>query len=95
MVGRVEEELPKGLPADLVLLNPPRTGLDKSIPDLLVKDPPPKAVYVSCDPATLARDLKRLEGTFQVERVRCFDLFPQTGHVETVVTLRMAKGGNG
>jgi 23S rRNA (uracil1939-C5)-methyltransferase len=95
MVGRVEEELPKSLPADLVLLNPPRTGLDKSIPELLVKDPPSKALYVSCDPATLARDLKRLEGAFQVERVRCFDLFPQTGHVETVVTLRKAEGGNG
>ena len=47
---------------------------------------PATVIYVSCDPATLARDLKRLEGSYAVERVRSFDLFPQTEHVETVVS---------
>jgi 23S rRNA (uracil1939-C5)-methyltransferase len=47
----------------------------------------PRTVYVSCDPATLARDLDRLGTAFHVQRVAAFDLFPQTGHVETVVTL--------
>jgi len=93
VVGRVEEELEKELPADLILLNPPRTGLDGSIPALLRERVPDRLLYVSCDPATLARDLKALQGALEVERVRCFDLFPQTQHVETVVSLRGANGG--
>ena len=46
-----------------------------------------RIVYVSCDPATLARDLKRIGPDYRIRRVRGFDLFPQTPHVETVVTL--------
>jgi tRNA/tmRNA/rRNA uracil-C5-methylase (TrmA/RlmC/RlmD family) len=83
----VEKELKRRLPADLVLLNPPRTGLEASIPATLEAKPAEKVVYVSCDPATLARDLKRLGTRYRVRKVRAFDLFPQTGHVETVVTL--------
>ena len=49
-----------------------------------------RVVYVSCDAATLARDVSRLRGAFRVERVRCFDLFPQTSHVETVLVLERA-----
>jgi 23S rRNA (uracil1939-C5)-methyltransferase len=88
VVGRVERVLKRLLPADIVVLNPPRTGLDASIPAALEGKPVEKAVYVSCDPATLARDLKRMGSGYRVTRVRSFDLFPQTGHVETVVTLR-------
>jgi 23S rRNA (uracil1939-C5)-methyltransferase len=87
VTGRVEKELKRRLPADLVLLNPPRTGLEASIPATLEAKPAEKLVYVSCDPATLARDLKRLGTRYRVRKVRAFDLFPQTGHVETVVTL--------
>jgi len=86
--GRVERELEALLPADLVILNPPRAGVADSVPPILAGKAPEKVLYVSCDPATLARDLKRLGGGFQVESVRSFDLFPQTAHVETVVTLR-------
>ncbi len=86
--GRVEDELEALLPADLAILNPPRTGVADSIPPLLKDHVLERLVYVSCDPATLARDLKRLDGVYEIERVRSFDLFPQTGHVETVVTLR-------
>ncbi|MGD2121514.1 MAG: TRAM domain-containing protein [Gemmatimonadota bacterium] len=88
VVGRVEKELKRLLPADLVLLNPPRSGLHSSIPATLLAKPPRTVVYVSCDPATLARDLKRLESGYRVTRLRAYDLFPQTGHVETVVTLK-------
>jgi len=86
--GRVEEELNALLPADLAILNPPRAGVADSIPALLKDHVLERVIYVSCDPATLARDLKRLGGGYEVERIRSFDLFPQTGHVETVVTLR-------
>ncbi|MBX6366235.1 MAG: class I SAM-dependent RNA methyltransferase, partial [Gemmatimonadetes bacterium] len=87
VAGRVEAELPRALPADLVILNPPRGGLDAAVPVALAAEPPERLIYVSCDPATLARDLARLAGRFRVESVRCFDLFPQTAHVETVVAL--------
>jgi len=82
--GRVELHLADALPADLVLLNPPRTGIHASIPRLLVERPVERVVYVSCDPATLARDAARLEEAYELRAIRSFDLFPQTPHVETV-----------
>jgi 23S rRNA (uracil1939-C5)-methyltransferase len=85
--GRVEELLSDALPADRVILNPPRTGLHQDVPAILRANPVFRVVYVSCDPATLARDLGRLGADYHVRRVRGFDLFPQTTHVETVVTL--------
>jgi len=87
VAGTVEEHLEAALPADLVILNPPRSGVDRAVPEILTRTPPARLIYVSCDPATLARDLSRLAPTFRVRSVRCFDLFPQTAHVETVVEL--------
>jgi 23S rRNA (uracil1939-C5)-methyltransferase len=55
--------------------------------DVLVQTPPRRLVYVSCDPATLARDLARLAPAFRICQIELVDLFPQTAHVETVVTL--------
>ena len=92
VVGRVEDVLKDFLPADLLLLNPPRTGLAETIPSLLTNSPPEQVIYVSCDPATLARDLQRMDGQYQVDQIRAFDLFPQTAHIETVVTLRATNG---
>lgn len=88
LTGRVEELLPTVLPADVVVLNPPRTGLADAIPPQLEgAEPRPRAiVYVSCNPATLGRDLARLPG-YRIESVRGFDMFPQTAHVETVCEL--------
>lgn len=86
VAGAVEELLPDALPADLVILNPPRTGLDPAVPEALNARPPAQLLYVSCDPATLARDLARLTA-FRLASLRCFDLFPQTAHVETVAEL--------
>jgi len=82
--GPVERHLSEALPADLVLLNPPRTGLDALIPPLLVERPVRRIVYVSCDPATLARDAARLSAGYDLSAIHAFDLFPQTPHVETV-----------
>ncbi|MDQ3605449.1 MAG: 23S rRNA (uracil(1939)-C(5))-methyltransferase RlmD, partial [Gemmatimonadota bacterium] len=85
--GPVEELLPGQLPAELVILNPPRAGVVAPVPDALMAQPPRRIIYVSCNPATLARDLRRLAPVFEVEHLRSFDLFPQTAHVETVVLL--------
>jgi 23S rRNA (uracil1939-C5)-methyltransferase len=89
--GRVENVLQDALPADVVLLNPPRGGLDARVPELLgATSPRPRAIlYVSCNPATLARDLARMP-TFEVRSVLGFDMFPQTAHVETVCELTPA-----
>jgi 23S rRNA (uracil1939-C5)-methyltransferase len=71
-----------------LVADPPRTGLSAEALAGVLAWAPPRIVYVSCDPATLARDLRRcLDAGYAVEMVRGFDLFPRTGHVETVVTL--------
>lgn len=85
--GQVEAQIHGLLPAELLIVNPPRSGLDPAIPRILTGRTVPRMIYVSCDPATLARDLKRLQGSYQIEKVGAFDLFPQTDHVETVVTM--------
>lgn len=92
-VGKAEEVLPemyaKGeARADVIVVDPPRKGCDAALLETVVKMQPERIVYVSCDSATLARDLKWLcaEG-YELKRVRGVDMFPMTGHVETVVLL--------
>jgi 23S rRNA (uracil1939-C5)-methyltransferase len=87
LLGPVEELLGSALPASLVILNPPRGGIAPEVADLLLGQPPERILYVSCSPATLARDLRRLATGFRLDSVRSFDLFPQTAHVETVASL--------
>jgi 23S rRNA (uracil1939-C5)-methyltransferase len=84
--GRAEELLPSLLPADVVVLNPPRAGVDERVTTALSDHPPRAVLYVSCNPATLARDLARLPG-FRLASLVAFDMFPQTAHVETVCEL--------
>jgi 23S rRNA (uracil1939-C5)-methyltransferase len=91
--GKVEEHLGSVLPTQLVILNPPRSGLHERVPSELMRRPPAKIVYVSCDPATLARDVGRLRDAFSIDGLRAFDLFPQTSHVETVAVLRAKEHG--
>ncbi len=88
VTARVEDVLASLLPADVVLLNPPRAGVDAAATAALAAAVPvPRAIiYVSCDPATLARDVARLPG-YRVASLTCFDMFPQTAHVETVCEL--------
>jgi len=73
----------------LVVTNPPRTGMDAAVTSALERAAPTRVVYVSCDPATLARDLARLP-SYRLSDLRAFDLFPQTAHVETVAVLERA-----
>ena len=87
--ARVEDALPGLLPADLVILNPPRAGVDSRVTATLEAEAAHLrgVIYVSCNPATLARDLSRLT-SYRIESLRAFDMFPQTAHVETVCELR-------
>jgi 23S rRNA (uracil1939-C5)-methyltransferase len=80
---------------DLVIVDPPRTGLAPQVCVLLAEIAPPVMAYVSCDPATLARDLRALLASgFTIQSVTLADLFPQTYHLETVVHLQHAHSGS-
>lgn len=91
--GRAEDVAGSLGRAEVVVTNPPRTGMDPRVINAIARAAPARVAYVSCDPATLARDLARLVAQGRdgwrprVAGVRGFDLFPQTAHVETVVLL--------
>ena len=92
-VGKAEEVLPEkyekeGIYADVLVVDPPRKGCDTAALETMVKMKPERIVYVSCDSATLARDVKWLgERGYEVKKVKACDMFPGTVHVETVVLL--------
>jgi 23S rRNA (uracil1939-C5)-methyltransferase len=87
IAGRAEDVLPTLPRPEVVLLNPPRAGLHWDVTLRLTSDPASRVIYLSRDPATLARDLSRLSVNYHLAAVKAFDLFPQTAHVETVVVL--------
>ncbi len=108
VLGKAEEELPKMLGmadsqegkepklrishADVAILDPPRAGCDARLLEAVVKAQPERIVYVSCDPATLARDVKWLrENGYEFKEATPVDMFPWTGHVETVVMMTKAE----
>lgn len=74
---------------DFILLDPPRTGAEKETIEKILQLKPKQISYVSCDPATLARDLRILTENYSIESITALDLFPQTHHVETVVRLNI------
>ncbi|HET7025594.1 MAG TPA: hypothetical protein VFI39_10360 [Gemmatimonadales bacterium] len=88
--GRVEALVGRLRRPDIVITNPPRIGMDAVVVAGIAAARPRRIVYVSCDPATLARDVARFGGGFVVTSVHAFDLFPQTAHVETVLVLEAA-----
>lgn len=90
IAARAEDVLPSLPPPHAVVVNPPRSGLHWDVSLKLTSEPVAKLVYISCDPATLARDLSRLNVNYQLKAIRAFDLFPQTAHVETVAVLEAA-----
>jgi 23S rRNA (uracil1939-C5)-methyltransferase len=90
IAARAEDVLASLPPPHAVVVNPPRAGLHWDVTLRLTSEPVAKLVYVSCDPATLARDLSRLNVNYLLKTVRAFDLFPQTAHVETVAVLEAA-----
>jgi 23S rRNA (uracil1939-C5)-methyltransferase len=85
--GVEDKEIP-----DLVVVDPPRAGLHKHVVKSLLNIKPPQIIYVSCNPSTLARDLKILcEECYKLEKVQPIDMFPHTYHIETVVKLNAVK----
>lgn len=72
---------------DVIILDPPRAGVDEPVIETILRAPPARIVYVSCNPATQARDLALLDADYRVERVQPVDMFPHTHHVENVVKL--------
>ena len=74
-------------PFDIVLIDPPRAGLSKNAIKRIIKLAPPLMAYVSCNPSTLARDIKRLEEHYSIRSVRMIDMFPQTYHLEAMAIL--------
>ncbi len=97
LVGKAEEVLPEkyekeGIAADVIVVDPPRKGCDGACLETMIRMAPEKIVYVSCDSATLARDLRVLcDGGYEVKRCRAVDMFPMTVHVETCVLLSKLK----
>ncbi len=90
LVGAVEQLLPEWLPdSRALLLDPPRKGLETAVREAILVDPPERLAYVSCNPATLARDLAQLtrDGQLSLEWVQPLDFFPQTTHCEAVACL--------
>ena len=91
-VGEAENVIPKiinsGVKPDVVVVDPPRKGCDEKLLVAIAKAEPKRIVYVSCDPATLARDMKTLkELGYEATKVQPVDMFPETAHVETVARL--------
>jgi len=83
-----EELLKKNIKPDVIIVDPPRKGCSADLLDTIEKLSPKRIVYVSCDPATLARDCKELdERNYKIKKVTAVDMFPRTAHVETVVLL--------
>ena len=72
---------------DVIILDPPRAGVDEPVLEVILRAAPARIVYVSCNPATQARDLALLDAAYRVERVQPVDMFPHTHHVENVVKL--------
>ena len=73
---------------DTVVLDPPRAGIDKMLIENLITSTTKRIIYISCDPATLSRDIKLLtDGGFAIEEIVGVDMFPRTMHVETVVLM--------
>jgi len=93
-VSRSLETRVLGEKADVVVLDPPRQGLERAVPEGMVALQPRRIIYVSCDPSTLARDLKRLvERGYELRQVIPLDLFPQTYHIESVTLLERPASG--
>ncbi|SFQ82351.1 23S rRNA (uracil1939-C5)-methyltransferase [Priestia endophytica DSM 13796] len=93
VVGKAEYWMPKwvkeGWKPDVVVVDPPRTGCDEKLLKTILNVKPKKVVYVSCNPSTLAKDVKILTKLYKVERIQPVDMFPQTAHVESVTTLSL------
>ncbi|MFC5731779.1 23S rRNA (uracil(1939)-C(5))-methyltransferase RlmD [Cytobacillus gottheilii] len=93
VTGKAEELLPKwvkeGWKPDVIIVDPPRTGLDRALIQTILNVKPKKVVYVSCNPSTLAKDIDVLSKKYKIEMIQPVDMFPQTSHVEVVTELKL------
>jgi 23S rRNA (uracil1939-C5)-methyltransferase len=89
--GKAEEVLPKwvkkGWKPDVIIVDPPRTGLDNQLIQTILQAAPEKLLYVSCNPSTLAKDIQMLSAKYDVNYIQPLDMFPQTAHVECISQL--------
>ncbi|ULT57870.1 23S rRNA (uracil(1939)-C(5))-methyltransferase RlmD [Neobacillus drentensis] len=94
--GKSEEVLPKwvkkGWKPDVIVVDPPRTGLDNQLLQTILQVKPEKLIYVSCNPSTLAKDIQTLSAKFEVKYIQPVDMFPHTAHVECVSQLILKEG---
>ncbi|HMV27651.1 MAG TPA: 23S rRNA (uracil-5-)-methyltransferase RumA, partial [bacterium] len=74
--------------ADVVILDPPRSGLHEDVIRSVMRLGPDKIVYVSCNPSTQARDLALMQADYTIERIQPVDMFPHTYHIENIVQMR-------
>ena len=79
----------KNIVPDIIMIDPPRKGLDKTSIENILKIKPKKLVYISCNPATLIRDLAILEELYEIKKIKPIDMFPFTSHVECVSVLQL------
>ena len=95
-VGKAEDEAKKLPKPDVIVVDPPRKGCDEKLLETIMNYKPSRVVYVSCDPATLARDLKVLcgDGGYKLEEVQAVDQFSRGVHVETVCLLSKVQKNN-
>ena len=91
IVGLAEEELEKIEDIDVLIVDPPRKGLDEKLVNTLLNRKIKRIIYVSCDPATLARDLSLLNKEYTINNIVLVDLFAKTSHVESIATLSLKK----
>lgn len=93
LCGKAEEIFPeavkKGGRADAVVLDPPRKGCERALLEAVLTAKPSRIVYISCGSATLARDIGILSEAYELKRIRCFDMFPHTVHMETAALLEL------
>ena len=87
LAGRAEARIVQLLPPEVIVTNPPRTGMDQVVTTAIAASGANRLAYISCDAATLARDLARLAGHYRLAHVEAFDQFPQTAHLECVALL--------
>ena len=86
---KVENKIEKLYQCDLMIIDPPRAGLDKKTKNIIIQNPPKKIIYVSCDIQTLMRDLKELMNQYIIKEITPLNMFPRTFHVECVCVLEL------
>ena len=90
-VENILEDLIKeeNIAPNIVFVDPPRRGLDKNTIDNILKLRPEKVIYISCNPATMVRDINMMEGEYQIKEIQPVDMFPYTNGIECVSVLEL------